>query len=415
MPIVSRSSSRRLGRSGRLGETASPAPTASTARSDVHRALAELLTLDDPGWVVSCYQKLEPGDRAGDKLRIKLKNRLRGAQERVTILGVARAEREAIADALGRIEEFFRFPSNLGGGRGIAVFAAPGKFFRVVHLPYVLRSRVVVDRTAVVGELVALAETGTRLLAAVADRASARLFDVGLDGITELDGLVTPEATRAGKFHGKGIGPTAKSGEYRFHTRIRAERQRHLAHVADAAGRAWRSRGFDGVVIGGIGVDADALLPFLDTGLRDRVIGVLRLAPKKASAAEIRERSLELLADAAQTAAADAVGELVGLRDNGWALDGVEPTLLALAAGQVRALLVDHDAAVTGFRFSGSGRLSTTSAGSRADGEALPVADVLDDAIEDALRQRARVHVVQGEPARRFDRLAGILRFKAAR
>lgn len=410
MPIVSRSSSR----SRRTGVR----PYGRTDRRehfDPHRILAELLALGDAGWVVSCYQKLEPGDRLGDKYRIKLKNRLRLAQERIEILGFGRAEREGIASALGTIEELFRDPASLGGGRGIAVFAAPRGLFRVVHLPYVLRSRVVVDRTAVVGELVALAETGTRLLAVVADRASARLFDVALDGVTELEGLVAPDATRPGKFHGGGIGPATTAGEYRFHTRIRAEKQRHLAGVADAAARAWRSRGCDGVVIGGIGVDADALLPFLETELRDRVIGVLRLAPKKASAAEIRERALELLADAAQTAAADAVGELVGLRESGWAVDGIEPALEALAAGQVRALLVDHDAAVPGFRFSASGRLSTTSAGSRAEGEALNVADVLDDAIEDALRQRARVHVVQGESAKRFDRLAGILRFKGPR
>ncbi len=410
MPIVSRSSSR-IRRTGAQPHRR----TDARARSDIHRALAELLTLGDRGWVVSCYQKLEPGDRVGEKYRIKLKNRVRRALERVGILGFGHGEREAIAEALARVEDFFRYPSNLGGGRGIAVFAAPRGLFRVAHLPYVLRSRVVVDRTAVVGELVALAETGTRLLAVVADRASARLFDVVLGGVTELEGLVAPDATRPGKFRGKGIGPTANAGEYRFHTRIRAEKQRHLAGVADAAARAWRSRGFDGVVIGGIGVDADALLPFLEPELRDRVIGVLRLAPKKVSAAEIRERALELLADAAQTAAADAVGELVGLRESGWAVDGIEPALRALAMGQVRALLVDHDASVPGFRFSESGRLSTTSAGSRAEGEALPVADLLDDAIEDALRQRARVHVVQGEPTRGFDRLAGILRFKAAR
>jgi hypothetical protein len=46
--------------------------------------------------VVSCYQKLEPGDRAGEKYRIKLKNRLRRAAERLDILGFSHADREAV-------------------------------------------------------------------------------------------------------------------------------------------------------------------------------------------------------------------------------------------------------------------------------------------------------------------------------
>jgi len=376
--------------------------------------LAELLALGDSrGWVVSCYQKLEPGDRAGEKYRIKLKNRLRRAAERLDILGFSHADREAVAAELDRIETHFRYPSNLTGGRGIAVFAAAG-FFRAVPLPYVLKSRVMVDRTPVVGELVALAEAGSRVLAAVADRRSARFFDVGLEGVTELDGIAALDTTRARRFHPeRGASPGA--GEYHFHNRIREERQRHFAFVADAAAAHLRARPYDGLVIGGIGVDASALLPHLAPPLRERVLGVLRLAPRTVSPAEIRDRAMELLAEAALRASADAVAELVAQRDTGWAVESVEPTLRALSRGQVRTLVVDGDAAVPGFRCSGSGRLTEVPSSGRGEGETLPVADLLDDAIEDALRQRARVAVVRGAEAGRFDRLAAMLRFRTPR
>ncbi len=48
-------------------------------------------------------------------------------------------------------------------------------------------------------------------------------------------------------------------------------------------------------MIGGVGVDANALLPHLGPPLSAQLLGVLRLAPRKVGAAEIRERSLELL------------------------------------------------------------------------------------------------------------------------
>lgn len=168
-------------------------------------------------------------------------------------------------------------------------------------------------------------------------------------------------------------------------------------------------------MIGGIGVDANALLPHLSPALRSRVLGVLRLAPRTATAAEIRDRAMELLAEAALRTSVEAVAELVSLRGTGWSVEPVEPALRALARGQVRTLIVDGDAAVPGFRCSGSGRLTELPSSGRGEGETLAIADLLDDAIEDALRQRARIAVVRGDEARRFDRLAAILRFRTTR
>jgi len=373
---------------------------------DVPTALAELLALEDEGWVVSCYQKLEPGDRSGEKYRIKLKNRIARAKDRLKVLGFGHDERERLTAELDRVEGVFARARNLDGSRGVAVFAGDG-WLRAVRLPFVLRSRVIVDRTPVVSELVALTEAGTRVLVVLADRLHARLFDVNLEAVHELDSIIEPTASQSTKWRPDSNAPG--EGEYRFHSRIREEKHRHLARVADALSRTFRQRAFDGLVVGGIGPDVEALLPHLPTDLRDKVIGVMRTAPKKATPAEVREHAMALWAEAADAAAADAVGELEGLKTSGWGTDGVEPTLRALSLGQVRTLIVDPDAVVPGFRFPDSGRLSTSSSGLESEGQPAPVADVLDDAMEDALRQRARVAVARGDG---FDALAALLRFR---
>ena len=376
---------------------------------DIPTALAELLALEDQDWVVSCYQKLEPKDRADAKFRIALKNRIRRAEDRLQVLGFPHGEREQVTAQLERIYEYFLNTSNLDGSRGVAVFSGKG-WVRAVRVPHVLRSRVLVDRTPVVGELVALTETGTRVLVALVDRRHARLFVVDTEGVTEFEALVDNYAPPVGKFRPDKNAPG--EGEYRFHSRIREEKHRHLAHVAEEMARVFRQRGFDGVVIGGIGNDQEALLPYLPTELRDKYLGAIRVAPKKVSAAEIRDQAMELWAESAEHQAADVVGELDGLHASGWSTSGVEPTLQALFQGQVRTLVVDHDAVVPGFRFSESGRLSTQSAGLKSEGEPVPVADVIDDAIEDALRQRSRVAVARNDLAGRFDQLAAVLRFR---
>ena len=87
-------------------------------------------------------------------------------------------------------------------------------------------------------------------------------------------------------------------------------------------------------------------------------------------------------------------------------MNGMTPTLRALSRGQVRALLVHADAGEPGFRCSGSGRLALTERDCRAEGEPIPVLDVVDDAIEEALRQGVDVNVVYEPEARDAHRRA---------
>src|SRR2546429_8560507 len=76
--------------------------------------------------------------------------------------------------------------------------------------------------------------------------------------------------------------------------RIREEKQRHYAQVAERIFQIHTQRPLAGLVAAGIGVDAAALLPHLHTYLHDLVLGVVRLNPKRVAAAEVREAGLAL-------------------------------------------------------------------------------------------------------------------------
>jgi peptide subunit release factor 1 (eRF1) len=79
----------------------------------------------------------------------------------------------------------------------------------------------------------------------------------------------------------------------------------------------------------------------------------------------------------------------------------------------VRTLLVHADASEPGFRCATSGRLARTERECREEGDPVPVLDIVDDAIEEALRQDVDVNVVYDLDARNaVDGLAGLLRFR---
>jgi len=352
---------------------------------DLHASVAALAAIaPGPHWVVSCYLKLEPRDKTRGKYLIKMKNRVR---ETVTALArqpLERADREAIAADLGRVLEYFEDPGRLPSTRSIAIFASHGlRLFEALALPHVHRSRLGVDRVPLVRELVALEEEFGTILVAVCDRTAARFFEVTAFDCVELTSLAGIDASRGSRFHAAAAG---SAGEHNYHMRIRAEKQRLYAHVADRIFQIHSQRPLAGLVMAGVGVDAGAVVPHLHTYLHDLVLGVVKLNPKQATAAEVREATLALREErerAWERAHADAVKDGVG---TGWAVNGIDATLKTLARGQVRTLLAD---------------------GQDDDPR-------IDDAVEEALRQRAQVDVLYDDKARRVvDGLAALLRFRA--
>jgi len=287
---------------------------------------------------------------------------------------------------------YFEDPTHLPPARGIALFAC-GKLnlFQALALPHVHRSRLALAPVPLIRELVALEEEFGTILVAACDRTGARFFEVTAFDVVELPAVAALDASRGGKFHGSGQAiaragvHVGSAGEHNYHMRMRAEKQRLYAQVADRVFQIHTQRPLAGLVAAGIGVDGAALLPHLHSYLHDLVLGVVRLNPKRVTPAEVREAALLLREErerAWERTHAEAVREGLG---SGWAVNGVEPSLKALQRGQVRTLLADG----------------------QDDDQRI------DDAVEDAFAQRVQVDVVYDERARKVvDGLAGLLRFR---
>lgn len=370
-------------------------PAAITER-DARDAVARLAAIQ-PGthWVVSCYLKLEPRDRTRGKYLIKMKNRVREREGALARQPLSHQDREAIAHSLRRVLDYLEEPNHLPRSRAIAIFASRELgLFEVLPLPHVHRSRLAVAREPLIREALVLEEEFGTILAVAYDRTAARFFEITAYDTIELPGLAATDASRAGKFHGasqrqvmaRAGTPAGSAGEHNYHQRIRTEKQRLYAQIADRIFQVNQGKPLAGLVLGSVGVDAGAVIPHLHTYVHDLVLGVVKLNPKKSSPAEVREAALALREErerAWERAHADAVKDGA---PRGWAVNGPEPTLKALGRGQVRTLLADgHD-----------------------DDPRI------DEAIEEAFGQRAQVDVVYDDKARRVvDGLAALLRFRS--
>ena len=400
--------------SSRTGRTAARTSRNGTRSPDspLREPLARLTRIR-PGRhrVVTCYLKLEPRDRSRGKYLIKLKNRARAVLEGLPRLGLDRDIEDAVRKDIDRVLEFLRIPANLPPTQGIAIFSCSGiDLFEAIPLPVVHRSRLGIDASPLVRELASLEDEFGRILTAVVDRTGARFFEVTAFDARELPGLHSP-STRGKRFRGDNDGPGW--GEHAYNNRIREEKQRHFEAVARQLFTVDRRQPAHGIVLGATGADAGAVEPFLHNYIADRLMGSVKLTPRQATAPLVHEATLAVRAAWERATEQQLVEEVVEAQGNGWAVNGVRDTLRALARGQVRSLLVHADVALPGFRCSESGRLALTERDCRGEGEPLPVLDVIDDAIEEGLRQHVDVNVVYDtEAADRIDGLAGLLLFR---
>lgn len=370
-------------------------------------------------WIVSCYLKLEPRDRARGKYLIKLKNRVKEQIEWLATMGFERHEREAVIGDLKRVQDYVAIPGNLPGGRGLALFACQAiGLFEAIPLPVVFRSRLAVSRTPLIRELAALDDEFGLLVCAVYDRMGARFFKITAFEVEELPSLVAEGATRSGRFRGDGAvarpGPgLAVAGEHNFNQRIRSEKHRHYANIAQRLFEITRNLPLRGIVLAATGTEAAAVRSHLHPYLERLVMGTARLNPGTVTALQVREAVLEVRRKAERTWERGHVEALREGLGTGWAVNGVEETLRVLSRGQVRTLLVDPEARMPGWRCGESGRLTVVDHNCRGEGEPQPVPDVIDDAIEEALRQRSQVDVLEDVEARRaIDALGALLRFR---
>jgi peptide subunit release factor 1 (eRF1) len=421
MGVIASRSSSEVGREGRERRE-EPALSAAKGREgsrigmnggsplgDVLERLTQIVT--GKHRVVTCYLKLEPRDRSRGKYLIKVKNRVKSALHALPRLGLERAVTEAVARDLDRVQQYLRSPGNLPSTQGVAIFACEGiGLFETVPLPVVHRSRLAVDASPLVRELASVEDEFGRLLTVVLDRTSARFFEVTAYDTLELPGL-RANSTRGKRFHGDQDGPGW--GEHTYNNRIREEKQRHYEAIARELFAIDRRKPAHGIVLAGPGPEAGAVEPFLHSYLVERLIGTARLNPKDATPAAVHGATLAVREGYERASERALVHEMLEGVGTGWGLNGLTPTLRALSRGQVRSLLVNADASEPGFRCGDSGRLALLERECRGEGEPIAVLDVVDDAIEEALRQGVDVNVVYEPEARdAIDSLGALLRFR---
>jgi peptide chain release factor subunit 1 len=364
-----------------------------------HQTLRSLsdVAADEPV-VVSMFVDLGPRAFGAPGAReSQVNSLLHSLREEMRARELSHDAEEALEADVERIETFLRDELDASGARAIAIYSALAlDVFEVIRLADAVDTAVHVDLRPILEPIVGHEDEGAWCVLLVT-RETARIFRGGPTGLREVHDLQSDVKNQ----HQAGGWSQA-----RFQRSVEQEVEWHLERATDLLFRYARRRPFEHLVIG---ADDDSLRPSL-TGethayLLEKVRGWVDLDERLASPDEVFEAVRGVMADHLAEQERELFDRFLAERGtDGRATTGLKDVLAALVGQRVETLLVREGAEAEGTQCVTCGWMGLTGPvlcpvdETRLDS----VENIVEPAIQAAIRQSAAVHVV-GEPDDRDD------------
>jgi peptide chain release factor subunit 1 len=323
--------------------------------------------------------------------------------------GLGRAAHRSVCGDARRIRSFVRDGlERRGSVRGLALFSCSGAgLWEDVELSQPVRDGVRVGTRPHLVPLESLLEMAETFCTVLVDRERARIFLSSLGEIEEVSRLLDDVPGQ----HDQGGWAQA-----RLQRHIEDHVQRHLKHVADTLLRIQRRRPFDHLVLAGPEEAVAELERDLHDYARRRILGRVSL-PTTASAEDVLDRITHLEVELEARREGEAVERLLSeaVSGTGRAVTGMGETLSALEANRAEVLVLGQDLRDEGVRCERCGHLAPAGPDRPCEscgGPVVEVPDLVEEAVELALRQRSRVETVaDGDRLAEVGGVGALLRF----
>ena len=315
-------------------------------------------------------------------------------------------QKESLKSDLERVAAELGNGAGAKGAHGMAIFTCSAAgLFEMLRLSEPVDHEPVISDSPYIAPLSSIGEAGKWCVVLV-NRRTARLFCGSSDSLDEI--ALVDDATR--NKHDQGGWSQAN-----YQRSVDKDVQDHLKHVAEVVFLQMKAELPDGVLVGG---PQETLTDFegtLHPYLRERLAGRIDIDVENTSPEDVRRTAAERIAAVAREREDKALARLAELfGSNGRAASGLADVLIAVHEQRVETLLVDRGYTAPGVCCPQCGFLGGKGF-SECPADGTPTErreNVVEAAIERAIRQSANVHVVRDRPElASHGHIAAILRF----
>jgi peptide subunit release factor 1 (eRF1) len=350
-----------------------------------------------------------------DKSRLSRKEILVSAKNLVTLgrtnlesLGLAKDKKASLAADLDRIWEACE-RNTTANSQGLAIFASTGAgFWEDVHLPHAPRNRVLFDHNPYIRPLSQILGRYRRIGIFLLGRREARWYSLFMGELAALDSLTSdvPAKVKDGGFEG--------TAEKRIGRHVEAHLHDHFKKSARKTFDLFKKEEFDWLFLGCEDAFCGELEPYLHRYLLDRLKGRLKAKPSD-PADKVLKEALDLEGTLSAAEEKNAIKAFVAeIEKGGRAVSGIRASLRALNEREVQTLLITHNFAMPGKSCPKCRFLYIDEAVCPACQKPTEtVADVVDEGVEAAFRENAKVrHISPPSRLDHYGKIGAMLRYK---
>jgi hypothetical protein len=306
-------------------------------------------------------------------------------------------ERKAFAMASGRVEDFVaRYHV---GARGLAIVSdASDGYFWGEETDFPIRSQIRWGREVFVGPLAVAADEYERVDIVLLDRSNFRLFSMFLGEVEE---HIQEGSSHRKVRHIKTVGMDHLGSASHVQRRAARQIRLNLRYVAKDMDLMVEQRGVRRIILAGSPEITTELRSVLPKRLQSQVIGTVDLAAM-ATIEEIRNAAAPLAEKFERDAEEKLVQDLVtSAAKSTRVVIGLEHTLHALNQRRIWQLVYAEGFHSTGYECPGCVALFSveTPSCSLCGSVVTPIEDVIERAVDHAVRKGARVEVIRSEEA----------------
>ncbi|MCX5800050.1 MAG: hypothetical protein NTX17_01475 [Candidatus Eisenbacteria bacterium] len=339
---------------------------------------------------------------------IVLKGMMKERKHAIEKSSFGREAKLSLADDFEKLSKYVTTELDRRGAKGIAIFASSGSgLWNAYPLPGPVTNLLIVDRDPYIRPFTMLLDQYKRYCTVLVDRERARVFAVCL-GEIEDHSQIFDEVP--GKVKASGWGGYE---ERRIERHIEDHVHRHLKNVADVTYEFLRNRKFDRLIIGGQAEIVPEFERLLHSYLKERVVAKISV-DASIPLDEALKRTMQVDKEIEERSDVELVRKLVeSAKGGGLGVLGLRATLGALRRSQVHTLVLEMGYVADGVvcdnsRFVGIDEQECP----LCKAKTRSVADVVEEAIRETLRQNGKVvHVGVSTALETEGRIGAILRF----
>ncbi len=340
------------------------------------RTIVEFESHDSP--VLSVYLNLDPQRRSGEGYKLNLRNLLSKAEN-------------AAAEDVKRVQNFVEMGYNRQG-RGLVMFScAAHDFWWARGFAVPVQDGVLVSFRPYVRQLATLLDTYERYGVIQIDSEGARLFVFHMGILEAADGYLGEEV----KLHKAG-GWSAS----RYQRHEKGQAHQNLQEAAEMAEGFYRRAETRRLILAGTEKNVALFRDLLSNRLRAMVVGSISMAAN-ATAAEVREKAVEMARQAAERNDIAVADEIIALAQiGGNAVTGLAETLTMVQNMRASHVAALNSYAQPAYRFVEDGQivLELSEEGALGSGRVQELPDAVDSVLRRAMAQGIGVTILDAHP-----------------